>query len=60
MKKGYEVPKAEKLEFNYSENVTASSGHKYLLFTEVEKGCNQKPSDPPVWVDGNMDESCTF
>ncbi len=59
MKKGYEVPKAEKVEFNYSENVTASTGHKYLLYTDNYAGCNKKPSDPPVWVDGDND-NCSW
>ncbi len=55
MKKAYEAPKAEKLEFNYSETVTASSGHKYLMYVDNYSGCNKSPSDPPVWVDGDRD-----
>ena len=60
MKKAYEAPKAEKLEFDYSETVTASSGHKYLKYVDNYSGCNENPSNPPVWVDGDMDSSCKW
>lgn len=47
MKKEYEVPKAEKLEFDYSEGITASNGCGgiYQKFTEATSGCNTKPGE---------------
>ena len=50
MKKGYEVPKAEKLEFNYSEGVAASSGCGgiYQQYTDKYEGCDIKPTG--IWV----------
>ena len=60
MKKAYEIPKAEKVEFDYSETVTASSGHAYLLYTDKYTGCHETKSDPEVWVKGDADTSCAF
>ena len=48
--KNYETPKAEKLEFDYTETVTASnSGHKYRLYTDGYFGCREVATD--TWVD---------
>jgi len=42
MKKEYEAPKAEKMEFNYSEAVVASGAacDWYMTLTQGFKGCN--------------------
>ena len=53
MKKMYEAPKAEKLEFDYTETVTASGGQKcsggiYRMFIEKYENCREKSTD--VWV----------
>lgn len=44
MKKEYESPKAEKMEFNYSETVVASGTgcNFFITLTEVHEGCNMK------------------
>ena len=48
--KRYIMPKAEKLEFNYSENVVASgNGHKYRLYTDGYYACRETETD--IWVD---------
>lgn len=61
MKKAYVNPKAEKLEFDYSETVTASDGHLYLLYTDQSgSDCHTKESDPQVWVTGELDISCKW
>ena len=41
MKKNYEAPKAEKMEFNYSEAVVASGTacDWYTTFTQQQEGC---------------------
>lgn len=41
MKKGYEVPKAEKTEFDYTEAIVASSciGGVTIKYTHQEYGC---------------------
>ena len=45
MKKGYEVPKAEKTEFDYSEAVVASScsGGVTIRYINQEYGCDDTP-----------------
>ncbi len=50
MKKEYEVPKAEKLEFDYSEGITASSGcgGAFQKFTDGTYGCQTTPTG--IWV----------
>ena len=52
MKKKYEAPKAEKLEFDYKETVTASngscSGGIYRMFVENYTNCHEKETE--VWV----------
>ena len=51
MKKKYEVPKAEKLEFDYSEGITASTagcGGIYQKYTDQEYGCQLTPTGE--WV----------
>lgn len=48
MKKKYEAPAMEKLEFNYSEIVTASNGGIYQKYTDQHYGCNETPTD--IWV----------
>ena len=52
MKKGYITPKAEKLDFNYTDAVVASGsqqGHKYRLYTDGYYACREAPTD--IWVD---------
>lgn len=51
MKKNYIAPSAEKLEFDYTETVAASSGqgHKYRLYTDGYFACREKATD--IWVD---------
>lgn len=51
MKKTYDTPMAEKVEFNYQETVTASgaSGHKYRLYTDGYYGCREVETD--TWID---------
>lgn len=49
MKKAYEAPKAELMEYDYSDTVTASSGHKYRLYTNSYYGCREVPTD--TWID---------
>ena len=50
MKKGYEAPKAERMEFNYLEAVVASNGcgGAYQLYTDKYEGCNITPTGK--WV----------
>ena len=40
MKKKYEAPQVEKIEFDYSETVVASEGRAYELYTQNYDGCN--------------------
>ena len=49
--KNYVAPVAEKLEFNYSDAVVASSsqGHMYRLYTNMYYGCREVPTD--IWVE---------
>lgn len=47
--KEYKKPIAEKVEFNYDDTVTASSGHKYRLYTDHYYGCRETETD--IWVD---------
>ena len=58
MKKEYTIPKAEKLEFNYTDTVTASFGNAMRWWTEKGEKCHEKESDPPIWIYGNSDLSC--
>ena len=46
MKKIYEAPKAEKLEFDYTDTV-AASGSEWEMheFTDNISGCNSTPTD---------------
>ena len=52
MKKEYEAPKAEKLEFDYSDAVTASgtqcSGGIYQMYTHGYTNCHEQSTQ--VWV----------
>lgn len=49
MKRKYVSPSAEKLDFDFSENVTASSGHKYRKYTDNYFGCKEVATDE--WFD---------
>ena len=52
MKKMYIRPMAEKLTFDYMENVVASGadhGHKYRLYTDGYYACHETATD--IWVD---------
>ena len=53
MKKEYETPRVEKMEFNYSETVVASQGHAYRLYTDNYFGCRTKPTDD--YIVGDVD-----
>ena len=44
MKKTYEAPKAEKLEFDYTDTVTAS-GLELQEYVNGYKGCNETATD---------------
>ena len=46
MKKEYEVPKVEKLEFDYSDAVTASSctGGAFQLYVDGYEKCRETPT----------------
>ena len=50
MKKQYEEPKVERLNFNYEEQVTASnnSGGIYQRYTDQYYGCHETPTDD--WI----------
>ena len=54
MKKIYEAPKAEKLEFDYADTIVASgpgiqcSSGAYQLYTHGYTGCKENPSGQ--WV----------
>lgn len=46
MKKEYESPKAEKMEFNYSETVVASGcGGIFQKYVDGFEGCNTTPTN---------------
>ena len=45
MKKEYETPRATKMEFNYDENVTASSGYALRKFINKYEGCRETETD---------------
>ena len=52
MKKEYEAPKAERMDFDYTDAVVASAckGGIYQMYTDKFTGCRQKETD--VWVGG--------
>lgn len=58
MKKAYCKPVAEKVEFDYTDNVVASQGHLYQLYTDGYTGCKDTPTK--YWSHGDMDSSCTW
>ena len=41
MKKKYETPQVEKIEFDYSETIVASEGQAYQRYTHDGEGCNE-------------------
>ena len=49
MKKIYSNPVAEKLDFSYSNNVTASDGYQYRKYIDNYVGCKETPTDE--WFD---------
>lgn len=50
MKKEYAAPKAERMEFNYSETVTASNGNSWQKYIDKTSGtCQDTPTDE-WWV----------
>lgn len=56
MKKSYVTPRADKMEYNYSDKVTASGfGNSYEEFTNVPDGCNDTPTG--IWYVGTVRES---
>lgn len=54
MKKEYETPRVEKMEFNYSETVVASQGHSYRLYTDKPYGCHATPTDDYIVGDADI------
>ena len=46
MKKKYEAPTAEKLEFDYTDTVVASGG-TYTLYVDGFFGCRERPTSDP-------------
>ncbi|MBR6165922.1 MAG: hypothetical protein IKQ45_08365 [Clostridia bacterium] len=56
MKKEYEAPKAEIVQFNYTETVLASKGNAYQLYVDKYYACNDSATNK--WYNGNFDESC--
>ena len=60
MKQDYGTPKAEKMEFDYSETITASgaSGHAYQKYIDAAYGCQTTPTGE--WYDmvNDSDGSC--
>ena len=55
MKKEYEAPKAERMEFNYTEAVVASSSQECRSITpmtyQTGEMCIEKPDDKTVYTD---------
>ena len=49
MKKTYVAPTAEKIVFDYLDNVTASNGHKYRKYVDDYAGCRETATDE--WFD---------
>ena len=49
MKKEYTKPEVEKMVFNFEDNVVASNGHKYRLYTDMYYACHETETD--IWVD---------
>ena len=49
MKKKYITPMVEKMEIDIKDNITASSGHKYRLYTDKYYACRETETD--IWVD---------
>ena len=45
MKKEYVSPRADKMEFNYTENVTASQGFSLREYIHGYTGCNETETD---------------
>ena len=54
MKKEYETPRVEKMEFDYSETVVASQGHAYRLYTNGFFGCHETPTDDYIVGDADV------
>ena len=45
MKKAYVAPRADKLEFTYTDNVTASQGFSLREYINGYTGCRETPTD---------------
>ena len=45
MKKAYVTPRADKMEFNYTDNVVASQGYTLREYVQGYTGCNKTPTD---------------
>ena len=58
MKKKYETPQVEKIEFDYSETVAASTGYILRKYTDKYYKCKETETD--VWIFGDTEkmESC--
>ena len=60
MKKNYEAPKVEKIQFDYAENVVASNGKKYRKYIDGYEDCNDTPTDE-WYIINDLDMSiCTI
>ncbi|MBR6185635.1 MAG: hypothetical protein IKQ41_05175 [Clostridia bacterium] len=44
MKKTYETPNAEIMEFDYTDTITASSGRAYQRYIDGHYACNDTPT----------------
>ena len=58
MKKAYVSPKAEKMVFDYTETVIASSGNAYQLYVDGYTGCRETPTDQWYVMENDTDGSC--
>ena len=56
MKKEYESPEVEMMEFNHSDVIATSIGHAYQLHVDKYTGCKDTPTN--TWIIGDSDNSC--
>ena len=55
MKKDYAAPRVEKMDFDYSDKVTASDGGMYREYIHNHEGCNDTPTNN--WFLGQVREN---
>ena len=58
MKQAYETPKAEMMEFDYSETITASMGNSYQEYVNTYTGCKETPTGEWYAMKNDSDASC--